>query len=102
MGRKKNKKLKLTPLNQVILTATLSGIISILGFYITSNLQAKTQLIQTRFELKATAYNTFLNSINLNPINNKRIFSVFKGSVKQIKPVGVFIFKYLTFKHIHS
>ena len=47
-----------------IFTAVLASILSVFGFYITSSIQAKNEKIQKQFELKTSAYLTFLNSIS--------------------------------------
>jgi hypothetical protein len=62
---KKSKK-EVNPIYLAILTAVLSGILSISGFYYTSKIQTKSQLIQKRYEYKAIAYNTFLSAITKN------------------------------------
>lgn len=45
-----------------IFTAVLASILSVIGFYFTSKMQASNEKMQKQFEYRAAAYSTFLNS----------------------------------------
>lgn len=57
------KKKETNPYYLAIATAILSGLISIVGFHVSSEIQAKNAIIQSQYEFKIIAYNTFLSSI---------------------------------------
>ncbi len=47
-----------------ILTAVLAAILSVIGFYFTSKIQAKNDKTQKQFEYKVMAYQSFLTSVS--------------------------------------
>jgi hypothetical protein len=63
MSRKKKR--DKTPYYVAIITAVMSGAISIGGFYFISEIEAKNTIIQKQYEFKVAAYDSFLSSISV-------------------------------------